>query len=233
MSGSIRISVERRRRAARRCVAWIRQEERRMGPGFKYHVVTVSSIFFALTVGLVYGSLFVSPRIANIADRQARLFANAQEKLQGDLKSKTQDLDHEEKALAALLPITLQGKLTDVPFAIIQTGDYPETVTRVHETLKQADARVQCVMEIGKNFDRPDEVVESDLATLHATDPQFPTNRAGLMNALATLLSHGADAPSTQKLLSPLDTENFVHTESGSDLTLPIRYVVLVAGSLE
>ena len=34
-----------------------------MGLGFKYHVVTIAAIFFALTIGLVVGSLFGSPRV--------------------------------------------------------------------------------------------------------------------------------------------------------------------------
>jgi len=197
-----------------------------VGPGFKYHVVTVAAIFFALTIGLVVGSLFVSPQLV---DRQTRVLKDIRATLIQDNEAQKQKVERYQKFLAEIMPSLLNGKLAGMPVAIVQTGDYSEAVNPVREALQMADARVLSVTTIARPFDRPDEILAPSLVALHAKDPRFPTDREGLARNIASLLAHG-DAPDNG-LMAALEREGFVQTEPGSDYQTPARYVVIVAGS--
>jgi hypothetical protein len=88
------------------------KKEHQVGPGFKYHVITISAIFLALTVGLVVGSLTVSPRLV-------RTFSGALHNLnitvQQDLAAKRQQVANYQKFLDKVMVnvITLQHILSD------------------------------------------------------------------------------------------------------------------------
>ncbi len=213
-----------------------------MGPGFKYHVVTISAIFFALTVGIVIGSLFLSPRVANrqtlaLNNIRATLIKdNADKKV--ELKQRQDELDRDEKLLAVALPSAVRSVLTDVPIAIVQTGDYPEPLTGILETLRAAGARITSVTTIERPFAQPDELLNTTLTSARdaAQTPlpagsgmKFPTTRAALADTLATILAKG-DTPA-HLLIPDLERAGLLRSEPDSDYTLPARYVVLLGGT--
>ena len=197
-----------------------------MGPGLKYHVVTIAAIFFALTIGLVVGSLIVSPRVA---DRQQRAITRLQTTLNQDNISLRQKLKHWEEFGDRIAPVLLKGRLAGTPVAIIQTGDYPDALARVRETLQLADARLPAVFTIGRAYDRPDDALNATLASLHAGNPLLPTDRMAVAEALATVLEQGLVKP--DDLFTRLEEAQIVHAEVDSAHLVPVHIVVLVAGS--
>src|SRR5437588_9396652 len=96
--------------------------ENRLGPGFKYHVTTISAIFFALAVGLVVGSLYVSPRLA---DRQTRAIESLRKTFNKTIADQQAELTHYQQYAAHVTPALLRDKLIGADVAVVQTGDYP------------------------------------------------------------------------------------------------------------
>jgi hypothetical protein len=197
-----------------------------MGPGLKYHVVTIAAIFFALTIGLVVGSLIVSPRVA---DRQQSAIARLQTTLNKDNISLHQNLKRWEDFGGRISPVLLKGRMAGTPVAIIQTGDYPEALVRAREALQLADARLPFVLTIGRAYDRPDDILNPALAPLHAANPLLPADRAAVAESLATALDQGQLKP--DDLFARLEEAQIVHVEADINRLLPVRVVVLVAGS--
>ncbi|MCW3099707.1 MAG: hypothetical protein JWL77_5325 [Chthonomonadaceae bacterium] len=197
-----------------------------MGPGLKYHVITVAAIFFALTIGLVVGSLIVSP---GVADRQGRAITRLQTTLNQDNISLRQKLKRWEDFGGRVSPVLLKGRLFGAQVCVIQTGDYPDATARVRETLQLADARIPIVLTMGRAYDRPDEVLNPALASLHTANPLLPADRTAVAEALATAIEQGTPKPA--ELFPRLEEAQILHAEVDNARQTPIRIVVLVAGS--
>lgn len=198
-----------------------------LGFGFKYHVVTVAAIFFALTVGLVVGSLLLSPKVA---DQQAKQIKKLGDVVTNDFKLNKAQKDTADKALAAIVPAAVKGKLLGVPVAIVQTGNYPDAASEAREALLQAGARIVSVTTIDHEMDRPNDLLEPALAALNKSDGRFPTDRSSLAQQMASIICRGDSSPSS--LLPTLEHENYMHAESGTKYDPPGAHVVIiVAGS--
>ncbi|HZT44270.1 MAG TPA: copper transporter [Chthonomonadaceae bacterium] len=195
-----------------------------MGPGFKYHVATISAIFFALSIGLVVGSLYMSP---GVASRQTNAIERLKKTLVEQNTTLNQQLSRDEQFIRDITPMFLKDKLAGEPIAIVQTGDYPDATSEARQALDLAGAHILSVTTIHRA--RPDEVLNAQLSELHAQDPRFPTNRQGLVNAVAGVLAHG-DAPGNP-LMPALEEKDFLAKSPDSDYTTGARYVVIVAGS--
>jgi hypothetical protein len=197
-----------------------------LGPGFKYHIVSISAIFFALTVGLVVGSVFVSPQFAR---GQETAIKKLQTTLNTDIEEKRQELKQYEECVAAISPLALRGKLGHATVAIIQTGDYPEAASRANEAIAMADPGGIIHLTVNPILDQGSEEVRRRLANLHATDPLFPADRDGLIQRIASLLAQG-DSLSTPAL-PQLEREGIVRLTSDDTYAVPIKMAVIVAGS--
>jgi hypothetical protein len=195
-------------------------------PGFKYHVVSLAAVFFALTIGLVVGSLFVSPHLAN---QQTNTLKQLKTTLAHESDVQKKELDNYKDFLREVMPALLNNKLAGMPVAVLQTGDYADTTDQVRAALQMADARVLSVTTIGRPFGRPDELLNATLASLRANDTRFPADRQGLARSVAAILARG-DSPS-DSFMAALEREGFVQTADGNDYQTPARYVVVVAGS--
>ena len=197
-----------------------------MTPGFKYHIVTIAAIFLSLTIGLVVGSLYVEPHLAN---QQKKVINQIRTVLDRENATQKKTIDQYRTFVAEMMPSLLRGKLAGVPVAIVQTGDYPDATGKAREALQMADARILSVTTIARAFGRPDELLKPALAALQQRDPRFPADREGLARKLAMALAHG-DAP-TDGFMAALEREDFIDTEPGNDYQTPAQYVVVVAGS--
>jgi intracellular sulfur oxidation DsrE/DsrF family protein len=195
-------------------------------PGFKYHVVTLAAVFFALTIGLVVGSLFVSPHVESQLTNEIQ---QQRTTLMQQNDSLRQKLDLQDRFLKDVVPAFLSGKLSGMPIAILQTGDFADVTDQVRTVLQSADARVLSVTTIEHSFGRPDELLKPTLTTLQSNDNRFPADRSGLARSIANILTHG-DSP-TDGFMAALERAGFVQTNDDNDYQTPARYVVIVAGS--
>lgn len=195
-----------------------------MGPDFKYHVVTISGIFFALAIGMVIGSQFLSPGIAVRTNKAIESMRSTivQQNLALDQKLKQRDKFENDT-----LPSLLHAKLAGATVAIVQTGDYPTAANDAREALEMAGATVASMTVIERKG--PDEKIDSQLTSLRAKDSRFPSNRAELASDVATVLAQGDSADNG--LMNALEQEQFLTSGPKSDYVTPVHYVVIVAGS--
>ncbi len=196
-----------------------------MGPGFKYHVVTVSAIFFALTIGLVAG-IFLSPKIAT---RQENAIRDLQATVKNEVIEKNAALDQYRECLAKISPVVLQDRLKDMDIALIQTGDYPDAMSRAKDALIMAGAKIVSQTVIEPSWNQPDELLVARLAAAHSTNPKFPMNRSELANRVGELLAKGDDP--IDPLLPVLEQEKFLRLNRDDDRTASVKYAVIAIGS--
>ena len=197
-----------------------------VGYGFKYHVATIAAIFFALTVGLVVGSLFVSPRITV---QQTRQIERLRSDVNRDIVLTRTEKERDEKALSAFVPAALHGKLAGVSAAILQTGDYPEAAASIKEALIQGDAHVLSTTSTLHFMDRPDELMLPDLQSRAQLQAGFPATREELADRIARLIVRG-DNPADSGI-AQLEREGILRSEQGGDYSTGARLVVIAAGS--
>ena len=197
-----------------------------MGPGFKYHIVSISAIFFALTIGLVVGSVFVSPSLAN---RQEHLISRLQTTLNTDVEEKRQELKQYKECLAEISPLAMRGRMRNVVVAIVQVGDYPDAAARVSDAVALGDPRAIEHLTLTSALDRSAEEIQQSLSALRAGDPTLPADRDALILSIATALSHG-DSPTTSAL-AQLEREGFVRLTADDSYVAPAGIVIIVGGS--
>ena len=197
-----------------------------MGPGFKYHIVTITAIFLALTVGLVIGSLYVSPQLA---DKQGKEIRKLQSSLQLSLSQQKRQLQHYGEFIEQTRPTLLKNKLNGTKVAIIQTGDYPDVVSKVKEALQSAGALVVSETSIESAYQQSDEMMKKNLEALHTEDIRIPTDRQSLARLVAEILTGKYLA--SDDILKTLVDARFLRTTKESNYQIPVRYFVFVVGS--
>src|SRR5207244_9266052 len=110
-----------------------------LGPGFRYHVATLTGVFLALGLGIIIGITFVS---SAVVDRQTKALAQLRDQYAREIEPRRIETERYARFTAALLPWVMQGKLAGKRVALVQTGDYPDAVRRVREILDNAGLTV-------------------------------------------------------------------------------------------
>lgn len=197
-----------------------------MGPGFKYHLVTVSAIFFALTVGLVIGSVFVSPRFAR---KQENAISKLQDTLNNDIARQRIELQQYQQCVLSLLPLASRGKLTNSAVAVIQVGEISATVAFADDAVALISPRSLIHVTLTQACNQTDEDIARSLRESSGDNVPFPTDRQGLMDAIAAQLAHGGSVDSGD--LAALERRGYLRATSDDQVMQPIRYAVLVTGS--
>lgn len=108
-----------------------------MNPGFRYHIATLSSIFFALGIGVVMGTLVVGGKVV---DRQARLVQQLErrmEDLQVDIKRRGQSDIALSSVVSSAATNLWKGK--SVSFVSVEKANSKKLV--------------QAITELGPGFD--------------------------------------------------------------------------------
>lgn len=197
-----------------------------LGPGFKYHIVTISAIFFALTIGLVVGSVFVSPQFVN---RQERLIGQLQHTFNSDLAESRAEVARYKECLETITPAALKGKLSNQNVIIIETGDYPDDTLHVADAIGLASPRVVSHLTITPTLDRRAEDLRRLFSDLQSRNPQFPSDRDALFQQLASILGHGDSLSSPT--LPILEREEIVRLTADETYAAPVRVAIIVMGS--
>ncbi len=171
-----------------------------MGPGFKYHVVTIAAIFFALTIGLVVGSLFGSPRVPQTTVIAIEALKKSQAILEKNTLDVKQERDTLQTSLHQSLPFALKGRLSGLSLAIVQTSADASGLTNdIRDTLTQAGARVVSITLLERPFNQPDELLLPRLTEQRVGNNRFPADRAELVARFASILQSGESPPSATK----------------------------------
>lgn len=196
-----------------------------MYPSYRYHVTTIAAIFIALGVGIVIGSSFVQ---SAIVQRQTRRLDELKTQFTQEIAPLREANLHYAQFVERISNVVLDAKLSGMRVALVQTGDYPDTVQRIRETLEQAGATISSVTVIDRLFPARSQTEASDLQSkLRPTHPDLPADASAPLAVLAWALSRGSgDAD-----IAVLEDARLL-THDGS-YSLPADRVILVGGATQ
>lgn len=170
---------------------------------FRYHIVSLISVFLALAVGIALGAGPLKETIGDTLTGQVDQLRTEKDELRTQLDTTSGDLADAQEFVDAAGPALLAGSLTDRRIAVIALGDVPEAErTAVDERLAQAGATV----------------------TAHAalTEAWYDPDLRSFRNALVGLLLENLDpAPADDATLDEQLAQALVQGLTGADPASP------------
>ena len=211
---------------------------------FRYHIVSLISVFLALAVGIALGAGPLKETIGETLTGQVEALRAEKEDLRTQLDDTEGDLAAADAFVSASGERLLAGSLTDRRVALVLLGDVPEEeVTALSERFAQAGAGISATVTVNDTWTDPSlATYRRTLAgTLMSYLDQPPAADAGAEVELAEALVSGlvgADSASPDtlsenaaSLLDVLAEGDRALVTFAEDVTRPADAVVLVAGT--
>ncbi|NEE04688.1 copper transporter [Phytoactinopolyspora halotolerans] len=169
---------------------------------FRYHLVSIIAIFFALATGIVLGAGPLSETIDDNLTEQTANLREENRELHEALESASEDQQYQEAFVQDVMPRLVSGQLQDQRVAVIALpGAEEEAVEQVRETLERAGAQAELVVRIDPSWTDPDSepVLDELAAELVASGTEleagngFDRGAAVLASALLSQPVEGGD----------------------------------------
>ncbi|MFB9776527.1 copper transporter [Brevibacterium otitidis] len=170
---------------------------------FRYHLVSLISVFVALAIGIVLGAGPLKEPIGDSLESQVESLRADRDELRTELDQSKTDLNDLNEFIVATAPDLLGDTLTDVPVTLVRTaGTNADAVNAVRDRLSETGAGVHDGGELSAEVFDP-EGADKLLTTLRSIDTDLPDDDAkALSEALASAISTGssdaADEPSPE-----------------------------------
>lgn len=209
---------------------------------FRYHLVSLISVFLALAVGIALGAGPLKEAIGDTLTGQVEQLRLEKDALRDELDTATVDLQQSDAALDSVAPALLDGTLTDRRVAVVQLGEVaPEVLTAVTDRLTQAGASVSATVQVTEAWTDPERrsFRQSLAGTLVGYLDPTPAADAGTGTELAEALAQtltSAD-PTNPDVLSE-DAAVMLDLLSGDaalisvsgEITAPADAIVVLSG---
>lgn len=170
---------------------------------FRYHLVSLISVFLALAVGIILGAGPLQENLGQALEEQVAQLRDERSQLREDLERATGDLEQDLRFLESAGPQLVAGRLEGQRVAVVAFGDVAgEVHDGVVEQLDAAGATVVADASLTSSWYDPDEASSREtLATglrarLGEDAPEGVTEVFAA--TLATVLSDAADAGGAQ-----------------------------------
>lgn len=166
---------------------------------FRYHVVSIVSIFLALAVGIVLGAGPLQGQIGDTLTQEVTTLREDRQKLRDDLSSEKEGAQARDAFVADAADRLVEGRLTGATVAVVTLPTAEAAVvTATIATLESAGARVvsrTAVQESWISIDQETRRVQTTLAEEHgrALGVAAPADGAPLDHVLAATLLRPAD----------------------------------------
>lgn len=203
---------------------------------FRYHLVSLVSVFLALAVGIVLGAGPLRESIGDTLTQQVNALRQEKDGLRADVATKNASIEHRDDFITAVAPELVSDRLTDRTVAIVRLpGVEDTTVDSVVDTLGLSGATVTARVQLTDAWTDADKRLlrEQTASQLVAGVPggvQGEDADSRLDALLARALLSGAPAgpapvdQSARGILSGLDGADLVKVDgdvnSLADLTL-------------
>jgi hypothetical protein len=210
---------------------------------FRYHIVSLISVFLALAVGIALGAGPLKEQIGDTLTGQVNQLRTEKDALRGELDTATGNLNDSNDFLTAASSRLVGGTLTDRRVAVVLLGENdPAVVEAVTAQLATAGATVSAQVQVNDTWTNKDKsTFRQSLAGSLVTylDPA-PAKTAGpeaeLAEALAQALT-GAASGSPDSLSEPASIMVQLLTEGElisvkSEITTPADAIVILAGPM-
>ncbi|GAB3162505.1 copper transporter [Myceligenerans halotolerans] len=210
---------------------------------FRYHLVSLISVFLALAVGIILGAGPLQGALGETLTRQVDTLREERNVLRAQLDDTTRRLGADEEFVAAAAPRLLDGALPGRRVAVVGLGDVPSGVRAgVIDQLETAGAEVVVSAKLPVNWTQAEE--ESTRTTV-ADGLRDPLAQAGVetdeddpvatLASAVTLALTGTESASDRSVAA-LDLEQQLETfgllRTADDQTLPANAVVLLSASV-
>lgn len=210
---------------------------------FRYHIVSLISVFLALAVGIVLGAGPLKEAIGDTLTGEVEQLRSRAADLRDELDDAGMLLARSERALDAVAPDLLDGVLAERRVAVVVMGDTePDVLTEVNSRLLQSGAQVSAYVQITDAWMDPETRAfrRSLTATLVGYLQVVPAPDAGTAAELAEALAQGltmaeADDPDVLAADAGLVLELLSEAELislDSDVTQPADAIVFVLGAI-
>lgn len=124
---------------------------------FRYHIVSLISVFLALAVGIALGAGPLKETIGDTLTGQVEQLRTEKDELRAELDRTADDLGHASAYIDAAGPRLLDGALTDRRVAVVALGEVDESVrTAVDDRLAQAGASVTAHVTLTESWTEAD-----------------------------------------------------------------------------
>ena len=181
---------------------------------FRYHLVSLVSVFLALAVGIVLGAGPLKDSISDTLTTQVEALRQDRDALRSQLNTSEAGIDHREQVLAEVSPALLAGQLRNRSVVLIRLpGVDNAAVEPLADALASAGATVTGQIEVQAAWTEPDQQ-EAREAAAAALASALPTG-AGVQSAearIAALLARavvgrgtGGSAPVDQTATAVLE----------------------------
>lgn len=207
---------------------------------FRYHLVSLISVFLALAVGIILGAGPLQGAIGETLTEQVDALRAERTDLRTELDATQTALDGDERFIEAAGAQLVTGALQDQRVAIVQLGEVPQDdADGVLNQLTTAGADVVSTSVLTESWtDAAEETSRETVAgglraNLGAAAPESEDASETLGAALALALTgteNGAER-SAQALDLEVQLERFGFIEAGDEQTEPAQALVLLVGS--
>ncbi len=191
---------------------------------FRYHIVSLISVFLALAVGIALGAGPLKETIGDTLTGQVEQLRSEKDALRSELDRTADDLGHAASYIDAAGPQLLEGALADRRVAVVSLGEVGESVRNgIDDRLAQSGATVTAHVTLTESWTDPD--LDSFRQALGGQlvgylNPAVPDD-AGVQDELAAALVQGlvaADPAAPDALAS--DSAFLLELLSGGDYPL-------------
>ncbi len=179
---------------------------------FRYHLVSLVSVFLALAVGIVLGAGPLEGSIGTQLQGQVDDLRTSRDQLRGELERTSQGVQHREDYLAALAPSVLSDRLAGRSVVVVVLpGVDRNALDPIDEALDEAGASLSGTVELAPSWVTPSDAesrdgVAADLVAALPAGTLGPTAPTTLDELLAgVLLSDTGAAPITPPVQAVLD----------------------------
>lgn len=163
---------------------------------FRYHLVSLISVFLALAVGIVLGAGPLKEPIGDSLQSQVDALRTDRDNLRTELEEERASVEELDQFVVAAAPELLAESLTDAEVAIVGSpGADADALTALDGRLSEAGAEVVMQVSLAETALDPEGAGEL-IETLRGIDPSLPDGAAeALTTALSRALTAGAGDP--------------------------------------
>ncbi len=203
----------------------------------RYHVYSLAAVFFALAVGIVFGTTFAKSSPSTESERRTiQRYENSMRVLKREIEKASEGAAKNE-ALArsceefcrAALPILVANRLQWRNVAIIQTGDYDDVTGSIKHALQLAGAQVTSVTTISRAFQFEDD--QKCAAVLAESGIAVEQDGGQARQKLLSVVADTVRAGTHSHLLTRLEAAGVARFTGRYDRYVRLRLIVLVGGS--
>lgn len=201
---------------------------------FRYHLVSIVAVFFALAVGIVLGAGPLNDDVNDVVAGQVGDLRQENQDLRDEITAQADGIEYAESFTAAVRPQLIDERLKRRSVLLVQLpGADQESIQQSEASLASSGARVPATLQIKASWGQPesDAVLETLAAQLVSAGVELPEDANGFERGAAVL----ANALMAERDAAQRDAVIDAYTEAGlislsDSIDTPVELALPVVG---